>query len=325
MNQYSQVRPMASLNFRATVSPDREKVPIAVDQTVALIEGGKKPPPDWASRTLYIGQKGAQNWLSVRYEPNYPLGGEDPYFLHKNRLAAVKNLVPATLVSLGPGDGMDDIEIVTELKTRQPDLHYIPVDISSGLLALALTNLQSHVDIPVGILCDFEGNQDFLAQVLDQYAQAPILFSLQGGTIGNLDLGEALFLARFKQLLQHGNHLLLDIPLAGASWTAESEPLLGGRLGQGDSQREGENRRREFEKRLECSLEHDDQIGAKIITIIDQLSERTILKFKRYEWPSLLRWLQAHGFTIKFAQCSLSSERERFGMGIILLTAVEVD
>lgn len=233
--------------------------------------------------------------------------------------------MPATLVSLGPGDGLDDLELVTALKTRQPDLHYIPVDISSGLLALTLTNLKSHVDVPVGILCDFEANQDFLAQVLDQYAQAPILFSLQGGTLGNLDLGEALFLARFKQLLQPGNHLLLDIPLAGSSWTAEEEPLLDGRFAQGNPPPEGENQSREFETRLECSLEDDDQIGAQIITIIEQLSERTILKFKRYEWPSLLRWLPAHGLTIKFAKCSLSSERERFGMGVLLLSATEVD
>ena len=320
------------------MSLDREKVPIAVERTVALVEGGKKPPRDWASRALYVGERGAQNWLSVMREPNYPLRGEDPYDLQKNRLAAVRNLVPATLVSLGPGDGIDDIEIVTALKTRQADLQYIPVDISSGLLALALTNLKLHVDIPVGILCDFEDKQDFLGQVLDKYAQSPILFSLLGGTIGNLDLGEARFFARFKQLLQPGNHLLLDIPLAGSSWTAESEPrlnvasysdafkrFLGGGLGQWNSQTGGEDLGREFEKRIECSLEYDDQIGAKIITIIDKLSERTILKFKRYEWHSLLRWLQARGFAIKFAKCSISSERDRFGMGVLLLSAIEVN
>ncbi|MDJ0902650.1 MAG: L-histidine N(alpha)-methyltransferase [Xenococcus sp. MO_188.B8] len=319
---------MASSNFPASVF-HREKIPIAAERTVALVESGQKPPLDWSSRALYIGARGTQNWLSVVHEPNYPLRGKNSYVLHKNRLAAIKDLVPATLVSLGPGDGIDDIEIVTALKTQQADLKYIPVDISSDLLALALTNLKPHIDIPVSILCDFEGKQDFLAQVLDKYAQSPILFSLLGGTVGNLDLGEASFFAKFKQLLQSGNHLLLDIPLAGPSWTAESEPRLNTALysdafqrflGVGSGQWNSQ-----FEKRIEFSLEYDDQIGAKIITIIDKLSQRTILKFKRYEWDSLLRWLKACGFAIKFAQCSISSAQDLFGMGVILLSAIEVN
>ena len=337
MSPNTQVAPMASLNFPTSVF-HREKIPIAAERTSALVEGGQKPPLDWSSRALYVGARGMQNWLSVVHEPNYPLRGENSYALHKNRLAAMRNLAPATLVSLGPGDGIDDIEIVTALKTQQADLKYIPVDISNGLLDLALKNLKPHIDIPVGILCDFEGKQDFLAQVLDQYAQSPILFSLLGGTIGNLDLGEAYFFAKFKQLLQPGNHLLLDIPLAGPSWTAESEPrrnvnlysdafqrFLGVGSGQWNSQAEGKGMGREFEKRIEFSLEYDDQIGAKIITVIDKLSQRRILKFKRYEWDSLLRWLQARGFAIKFAQCSISSEQDRFGMGVILLSAIEVN
>lgn len=328
---------MSSLNFPVSFF-DKEKVPIAIEQTLALVESGQKPPLEWGNRLLYFGNRGAQNWLSVLYEPNYPLRGEDPYALYKNRLAAVRKLVPTTLVSLGPGDGINDIEMVTDLKSRQVHLQYIPVDISSGLLNLTLANLKPHVDIPIAILCDFEDKQDFLAQVLDKYAQSPILFSLLGGTIGNFDLGEASFFAKFKQLLKPRNHLLLDVPLAGpsSSWTAESEQrlniascsnafkhFLGEGLCQCNFQREGENIGREWENQIECSLESNDQIGVKIITLIDQVSKRKILKFRQYEWHSFLPWLQQQGFVIKFAKCSISSERDRFGMGILLLSVIE--
>ena len=67
-------------------------------------------------------------------------------------------------MSLGPGDGEHDVDLVKALKLRSPELAYIPVEICSGLLGAAIRNLKEHVDIPVGILGDFERGQTFLRE-----------------------------------------------------------------------------------------------------------------------------------------------------------------
>ena len=191
---------------------------IVFDKVVARAETEKKIPANWASRVLYIGDKGANNWLRVVNEPNYPLRGEDRFDLRNNRKEAIRGVTPKTLVSLGPGDGKDDIEIIRVFNSSESQIQYIPVDISSELLKLAIANVSPHVDVPIGVQGDFEAGQEFICQVLSKHAYPPILFCILGGTIGNLDFDEPKFFAGFKKLLSDDNYLLFDVPLAGPSW-----------------------------------------------------------------------------------------------------------
>jgi uncharacterized SAM-dependent methyltransferase len=175
---------------------------------------------DWHSRALYLGESGAQNWLRVVQEPNYPLRNPSYYDLRANRLAAVRGLAINTFVSLGPGDGQNEIELVQALASQaRAKLHYIPVDISLPLLRQAIAHLSPHAEVPVAIHADFEESGQFLAHALAQYAQPPVLFALLGGTIGNLDRGEQPLIEWLRSQLRTEDRLLVDLPLAGPAWT----------------------------------------------------------------------------------------------------------
>jgi hypothetical protein len=294
-------------------------------------------PLDWSSRSLYIGDDGKRNWMGVLQEENYPLHRQHSYSLETNRLAALEKVCPRTMVSLGPGDGQHDIELVRALKVKQTEMVYIPVEICQGLLELAIANLQDHVDIPVGLLCDFEADQPMLHDALAQHAHRPILFSLLGGTLGNLDLGESHFFARMRKLMQPCDTFLLDVPLAGPAWTAHEDPrmdktkftegfkrLLAGGLKHRDPGLRAETGLGWFDERIECLVSDQPSIaGSKIISVRDRITGGVLLRFCRYHWSSVRRWFQTEGFEVGFAESSLSSPEDKFGMGVILLAKNE--
>lgn len=305
---------------------------IVFDKVVAKAEKEKNIPSNWASRALYFGYKGANNWLCVVNEPNYPLRGEDCFNLHKNRKDAIRGMTPKTLVSLGPGDGKDDIEIIDVIKSSEYQIQYIPVDISIELLKLTIANISPYVDVLIGVQGDFEGGQEYIYQVLSKHARPPILFTILGGTIGNLDLDEIHFFDGFKKLLSDGNYLLFDVPLAGPSWNEEDEPRLNienysvgfrrflrGAASQWNSTSTEQDLNYDFEKRIGVFLACENHLKAKTIKIFDKNKNRIILKLRRYDWHSLLDWLQQFGFKIIFSRSSISSDKDKFGMGVVLL------
>jgi hypothetical protein len=302
-------------------------VEIVADETVALVnQGALGPPAGWASRARYLGEAGSRNWLAVVHEPTYPLRDPDALGLRANRLAALAGRRAATFVSLGPGDGLPDVELVRALQdARAGALKYIPVEISRPLLEAAIANLWPHANVPAGILCDFEAGQEFLARALARYARRPILFALLGGTLGNLDEGEGPFFEGFRRLMRPDDAFLIDVPLAGPGWTAADEPrlrtetytsafrrfLAGGLGGAGGTA--------PLEQWVGVARGHDAATGAEVVTVTDRRSGRAVLTFRRYRWQPLLDWLQGRGFAVEFARSSVASEQDRFGMGVVLL------
>lgn len=308
-----------------------------VDRSVMQATEEKNVPNDWASRALYTDEQGGQNWLNVVGETGYPLRGDYRFNLHKNRLTAIRGLKPGTVISLGPGDGIDDLELVKALSDQSSKLRYIPVDLSNSLLELTHANLKEHVDVPIGVICDFETSQGFILNVLSDYENGNRLFWMLGGTIGNLDLGEALFFSKIRQLLRGEDLLLLDVPLAGPSWGAEDEPrlahegysemfkrFLGGAVRQWDPASSEEDIALQFTHRIKLYLQHDDDFNAKIIHVFDNYYDRLILRFRRYNWTSFLNWLKKAGFEIIFARTSITSDQDKFGMGVVLLSVKQM-
>ena len=275
-------------------------VPVISDQKVEQIDFGRQTPPDnWRSRRLYI-QQGAENWCNLAHHSNYPLQGDDPYDLKKNRSAALDRISISTILSLGPGDGLQDLDIVEQLRSKQPNLTYIPLDLSRILLEL--TN-------------------------------SPVMFSMLGGTVGNLDLGENHFFDRLLNLMKKDDRVLLDVPLAGPGWSPERDPRFNTEkyttefkqfIASGLSRLKPENNSLiSFEtarKRLDCVIGNGGDIAkTKEVKIIDRLSNEIILKFCRYDWESIISWLTNRGFDILYHRCSLKNDMDIFGMGIILL------
>jgi hypothetical protein len=299
----------------------------------------------WVSRRLYWSDAGAMNWLAVVNEPTYPLRDPNKFGLRDNLMAALSNRRARTLVSLGPGDGRPDRELLRALRrpfapTEVDELKYIPVDISRRLLEDAIANVQAEAAIPVGICCDFEDGMSFLARTLKVKAERPVLFALLGGTVGNLDSGEEPFFSGMRELLSRDDAFLIDFPLAGPAWNAAGEPRLkveeytpmfrrflaeGARFADGSDAGpalalSAAQLQDSFANWASFVHEKDATTGAEVVTVADRRTGHRVLVFRRYHWEPLLSWLKRRGFVIEFARSSIISEQDRFGMGVVLLT-----
>ncbi|WP_165228306.1 L-histidine N(alpha)-methyltransferase [Aquisphaera insulae] len=300
---------------------EEEEAAILPDERIAAVGRGEVAiPAGWSSRALYVGESGARHWLSVVHEPGYPLRDPDALGLRGHRLAAIAGLRPGTIVSLGPGDGSADADLLAASQDRPG---YIAVDLSRPLLEAAIERLRPIAGPVHGVLCDFEEDGGLLGEVLARQACRPILFAMLGGTLGNLDGGEARFLDRIRGLMQPGDALLADLPLAGPGWSVEVEPrlrataytpafrafLLGDGAGEGA-----------FEDRVGFAHRRDADTAAEVIEVTDRPSGRRLLTFRRYRREAILEWLAGRGFRVAFARSSFAPPAEAFGMGVVLLT-----
>lgn len=318
----------------ATDREDKYRTIISDDDVCQVDSGRQAPPESWCSRRLYLGQKGAANWLNIVHKSRYPLHGKDPFDLEKNRRAALEMISAVTMVSLGSGDALHDIKIVRQLQKKTPNLNYIPVDISRCLLDEAIKTLKGSVNIPVGLQCDFEQVPILMKDAVAKVANRPILFSMLGGTIGNLDLGERHFFETMKSLMEKEDYLLIDIPLAGPAWTASEDPrfnkteypeefkqFLALGISGWEHCSDDETLSSEIEERIEGSIGQGGDIAStKVVSIFDKLNDRVILKFCRYDWESMVQWLVQQNFNIIFSRCSITSNEDKFGMGVVLVS-----
>ncbi|QEH38892.1 hypothetical protein OJF2_75020 [Aquisphaera giovannonii] len=293
---------------------------ILTDGRIAALDRGAARPEGWASRALYVGEEGARNWLAVVHEPGYPLRDPDALALRANRAAAIAALRFRTLVSLGPGDGSADADLVSALAGRPT---YVAVDLSRPLLEAAIERLRPLAGPVRGVLCDFEDDGGFLGASLRGHAEPPVLYALLGGTLGNLDRGERPLLETLRGLMGPGDAILLDVPLAGPGWSAAVEPrmrpeaytpafrafLVGD--GAGDAS---------FEERVRLASHRDDQTGAEVVEVADRSSGRRLLAFRRYRWDAIIGWLAGLGFDVASARSAFAPPTSAFGMGVVLLT-----
>lgn len=304
-----------------------DEILLAEESTAAIDQGAAAVPTRWASRGLYVGGAGAANWMATVQEPGYPLRDLDAYALRAHRHAALDGRRFATLVSLGPGDGTADVDLLGALArgagSDARSVVYVPVDLSRTLLERAIDAAIPHAVRVVGLQCDFEGSPEFLDENLGQHAIPPVLFALLGGTVGNLDEGEAKLLSAFRQRMREGDAFLLDVPLAGPAWSAEDDPRLGPKgytaafrrfLGLAGVSDDG------FVERVALEHRPDEPTGAELITVSQRATGRPLLNFRRYRWERILSWFSRQGFEVAFARSSLQSDSDRFGMGVVLLT-----
>jgi hypothetical protein len=301
---------------------------IVADATLAAFETNPASlPAAWGAKALYLGETGARHWLDVAHSRSGTACGE-PEELQRRRLNALDEIAVGTYVSLGPGDGLHDIEIIRHLKLRNPRVRYVPIDISSELLSRAVENLASCCHVPVGIQCDFEVGQEFLKGALAGHKIPPALFALLGGTFGNLDLSEESFFRGMRELLGADDLALIEVPLAGPGWTPQTEPRLNPasygpaflRFLGGPGAAEGEAAVTPFEKRFELRLEGDDLVGSKTIVVADRQSGRSI-RNRRYQLDRFLSWLPGQGLTIRFLDHVVSHGVGNLGMGWLIVSA----
>jgi Histidine-specific methyltransferase, SAM-dependent len=320
---------------------------IVADEALLAVERGDSVPPDaWAGRCRYLGATGASNWIDVVEEPGYPLRDPEAHGLRASRCAALGDFPFETLVSLGPGDGSADLDLLAtppaspsgERASCSPRLvKYIPVDISRALLERAIETVRPYARAVIGVHCDFEGGRDFLEGVVRRHSTPPVLFSLLGGTVSNLEEGEAAFFAWSRRQMGPSDAFLIDIPLAGPAWSVAEEPrlhaesyspalrrfLVGGQVPRPPRSVPVSGEKAAgppFEECIAFSHGHDISTGAETITVSDHATGRKLLVFRRYRWEFVVRWLEGQGFHVAFARSSITAPSDRFGMGVVLLT-----
>ncbi|MFM9960271.1 MAG: L-histidine N(alpha)-methyltransferase [Planctomycetaceae bacterium] len=306
--------------------------PVIADETVSRVDLGQVGVPDeWGSRRLYLGANGASNWLNVVNDPQYPLRGAALQQLLALREAAIAGFTPRTLVSLGPGDGTQDAVLARSLNSDEDALNYIPVDISRHLLTLAVRQVAPYAKIPAVLHGDFENAEVLLARVLREFSKPPVLITMLGGTIGNLDQGVTRFLSMIRRLLGDRDAFLVDVPLAGSAWTPEREPRLNVAnyssafrsffLRSPTVEQPLEQAGSDgvpFEEQFELSLGTDDELGARTIRATNRRTGGVVLN-RRYDWDLFSKWANQNGFVTRFAESTLRSREDAFGMGVALL------
>ena len=306
-------------------------IPLIADEAVAKIDCGALPYPDsWGSRALYVGEEGAHGWLGVVNDPNYPLGDAVMQQMVDLRVGSLNGITPMTVVSLGPGDGIQDAMFLQALARNADELQYIPVDISRRLLLEAVKNVEHHVAIPAAVHCDFEESES-LADALVAYGQPPVLIAMFGGTIGNLDSGIRRFLTRIQRLMGPDDAFLVDVPLAGDAWSPENEPRLKAEnysptfrsffqrcAGPACRDADSDSVTMPFEEQFELSLADDPELNARTIEA-KNLKTGEVIRNRRFHWPSFLDWVRGNGFQVLSESSTLESSDCVFGMGAALL------
>ena len=295
-------------------------------------------PTDWAARALYLGEEGDRAWLEISGDPSYPLANDAAFRMGRMRGEALKKVDVKTeaLVSLGPGDGELDRDIVEQLAIRLPKIRYIPVEISSGLLAMSVQKLKGDVNIPIAILGDFECGQRFIGQVLDQYASPPkpVVFSLVGGTFGNLTAPAPRSSMASRISCSRATPSCSTSPSPGRRGRRRRTPDGEGQIRRPLPPLPGRRRRAArprpepgvyqswFDERIECACTPSPHIGdTQVITIRDRPTGRTLLRFNRYRWDSIRSWIEAASSSAMRRTPCHQGPADVFGMAVMLLGA----
>ncbi|HEU5111184.1 MAG TPA: L-histidine N(alpha)-methyltransferase, partial [Micromonosporaceae bacterium] len=158
-------------------------------------------------------------WAHACNDPYYPVMQQsiESFPQRWRRVRAKLAEMPYHYVSLGVGTGSKDRQILHDLLTANPDLLYMPVDMSAEMLRLGMRESLKGVSIPrrqmVPVQLDFaiEENLVELRRLLEAVVGAePILFSLLGNTMANFD-DDVRLLGLLTRLLRPQDRFLLEV------------------------------------------------------------------------------------------------------------------
>jgi hypothetical protein len=157
---------------------------------VTMLRHGRIP-----TKYLYYTHEGSQRWLDLCKQPSYEYYQDSLRNISESAAEVVKAARVAAdksefdFVSLGPGDGMKDRELIRQMARGLGDydrLFYYPIDVSETLLVSAvrsvMKNPDRHIDVKA-ILADFTllRSLNFIYEIRDGLN----FFSIVGNTIGN--------------------------------------------------------------------------------------------------------------------------------------------
>jgi L-histidine N-alpha-methyltransferase len=191
-----------------TLDPHAAPATFADDVREGLGRASKALPPKY-----FYDDLGSKLFEAICLLPEYyPTRAEREILETHSRDIVARVPGPVELVELGSGSAEKTRLLVAALLERQPELHYVPVDISIAALessAHAMLDLFSGVRI-TALASDYEG----ALATLREHGDASRLALFLGSNVGNLDEDQThAFLSGVRAALRPGDGLLLGADL----------------------------------------------------------------------------------------------------------------
>jgi len=194
---------------------------------LTMLTGDLRRPPSangdgkrLVSGFAYLAAASAISWANACRDHLYPVMRQsiESFDGRWSRIYSGLADQPYHYVSLGPGDGQKDSVILPDLGRENPDLCYVPVDMSPEMLRLAGqavvrgAKLSRGRILPVQLDFSVPGNLAELRRLLDDlFGLQPVLFSLLGNTLANFDDDTALLRTLAAGLLRPQDRLVLEV------------------------------------------------------------------------------------------------------------------
>jgi uncharacterized SAM-dependent methyltransferase len=164
----------------------------------------------------YIGLGPTIAWLLTSKDPSYPVAYDSIASFGRiwDDCQAALGDSSYHYVSFGVGTGDKDRHVLDRLQPQSPGLLYVAIDISSAMLNLGTQ--ESRLRLPgrtVPMELDFEDSSSLMAlrEFLDAVVgEEPLLFSLLGNALGNVEDDRALLHA-LGQMLRPQDRLALEV------------------------------------------------------------------------------------------------------------------
>lgn len=157
-------------------------------------------------------------WARSCTDPLYPVMREsiESFTRGWSDIKAHLDCAPSLYVSFGPGTGDKDATIVRDLLRRNPNLYYVPVDMSAEMLRLVArgpvrqTGLPADQVLPVQLDFASQSSLTALWAVLERLeGTGPVLYGLLGNTVANFD-DDAVLLRTLTSRARAQDRLVLE-------------------------------------------------------------------------------------------------------------------
>ncbi len=276
------------------------------------LQDSQSTPSAWNPANLYKGMEGALAWSEVEKDPAY--SNRTQTNLNGQQIAAlVGNQAISTIVSLGPGIGTVDAELIANLKVKKLQ-EYVPVDVNHFLLTASAENVASKnpwVECKHGILCDFDQNTSFIGQIISKHCPGPRLFLMAGGTFGNSRRTEKSLLGSLYQIMNVGDIFVFDLFCYGSQYDVTSDPMFDVNQWPPAVRKFFMNGVREFSgnhglsenaalKKLNVTQEREASSlsGTTTISIRDKDSDISLVDIRRFNTTEIINAIKGAGFRI---------------------------
>ncbi len=276
----------------------------------------------------YLGTVCAYNWLALSQDPTY--GHSDLNHIIEHNAAEIVRAAgiegtPVDFISLGPGDGIIDVQLLNTLQQSCKLSHYYPLDLSFELLQRAVSTVLGTPWLSKNFkIKAVHGDFTRLSTYKPIFAFDPAVnfVSLIGYSLGNYN--EAELLGKLREGMEMGDLLLLDARLH------QLGQIAGKRLSKSDSAEilinynHPKNNRFAFgplETATLAALSSTDigyEVNSRLTAVPNALNiftycKNLVTKFRRddkklsrsrldlavttlYDAASLTDWLQSRGF-----------------------------